>query len=111
MQATQVLEKLRELGFQFLTLPRYERQVAAERDGFVALLEYTAAAEIRQFGSAGYLIEGQIGLLIQRGPASFFVAKNREVLATPDLLDRYGKFQQDLHSAQRPPAAEAQPEA
>ena len=46
MQATQVLEKLRELGFQFLTLPRYERQVAAERDGFVALLEYTASGEI-----------------------------------------------------------------
>ena len=107
MQATQVLEKLRELGFQFLTLPRYERQVAAEREGFVALLEYTASSEIQQFSSAGYLIEGQIGLLVKRGPASFFVAKKKEMLATPELLDRYRKFQQDLHSALRPPPAEA----
>ena len=107
MQAPQALAKLRDLGFQFLTLPRYERQVAAEREGFVALLEYTPSGEIRQFSSAGYLIEGQIGLLVQRGAASFFVAKSREVLATPELLARYGKFQQDLHSALRPPAAEA----
>ena len=103
MQAPQALAKLLELGFQFLTLPRYDRQVAAERAGFVALLEYTPSGEIRQFSSAGYLIKGQIGLLVQRGPASFFVAKSREVLATPDLLDRYGTFQQDLHSALRPP--------
>ena len=107
MQATQVLEKLRELGFQFLTLPRYERQVAAKRDGFVALLEYTSGGEIRQFSSAGYLLEEQIGLLIQRGPNNFFVAKKKEVLATPELLDRYRKFQQDLLSALRLPAAEA----
>ena len=107
MQAAQVLERLRELGFQFLTLPRYDRQVPAERDGFVALLEYTSEGEIRQFSSAGYLIEGQIGLLIQRGSNNFFVAKKTEVLATPELLDRYRKFQQDLHSALGPPPAAA----
>lgn len=107
MPTTQVLEKLRERGFQFLMLPRYERQVVAERDGFVALLEYTPGGEIRQFSSAGYLMEDQIGLLIQRGPSSFFVAKKKEVLATRDLLERYGKFQHDLRSALGPLAAEA----
>lgn len=102
MQATQVLEKLRELGFRFLTLERYERQVAAERGGFVALLEYTPSGEIRQFSSAGYLVEGRIGLLVQRGTASFFVAKQEEAPATPDLLERYQKFQEDLRSALEP---------
>ncbi len=99
MQAIQVLEKLRELGFQFLTLQRYERQVAAERGGFVALLEYTPSGEIRQFSAPGYLVEGQIGMLVERGPASVFVAKQKEVPATPELLERYRKFQQDLRAA------------
>ncbi len=99
MSAIRVLEKLRELGFQFLTLPRYERQVAAERAGFVALLESTAAGEIRQFSSAGYLLEGQIAVLVERGASSFFVAKQKEVPATAEMLELYRRFQEDLKTA------------
>ena len=99
MPAVEILERLRELGFQFLTLPRYEEQVAAERGGFVALLEYTPSGEIRQSSSTGYLVEGQIGMLIERGGSSFFVAKQKEVPATAELLERYHQFQKDLKSA------------
>ncbi len=98
MDATRVLEKLGELGFRFPTLERYERQIAAERGGFVALLEHTPAGEIRQFSSTGYLVEGQIGLLIWRGRTAYFVAKRKEVQATPELLKQYRQFQQDLRS-------------
>ncbi len=97
--AAEVLEKLNGLGFRFLTLPRYEKQVAAERGGFVALLEYTAAGEIHQFSSAGLLMEGHIAMLVERGAVSFFVAKQHEQPATPELFERYRQFQRDLETA------------
>lgn len=102
MQAERALERLRALGFAFRTLPRYERQVAAERDGFVALLEYTPAGEIRQFSSAGYLLDDQIALLVERPAGRFFVAKQKEIAATATLLEAYQKFQADLRSALTP---------
>jgi len=99
MEAMKVLERLRDLGFNFLTLERYERHMAAERGGFIAVLQYTPEGGIHQFSSAGYLIEGQIGVLVHRGPASFFVAKQKEVPATAELLERYRRFQRDLDQA------------
>lgn len=99
MDPLAVLQKLKELGFQFLTLQRYERQVAAERGGFVVLLEYTAGGEIRQFSSAGYMLEGDIGVLVERGGQSFFVAKQKQVRATEEMLALYWQFQADLRSA------------
>lgn len=98
-KAIERLEKLKALGFSFLTLERYERQVVAERDGFAALIEYKPGGDIRQFSSAGYLIEGQIGMLITRGVESVFVAKQKEVRATPEMLARYRSFQDDLQAA------------
>lgn len=99
MTALHILEKLRGLGFNFVTLPRYERQVVAERGGFAALLEYTPAGEIRQYSSAGYLIEGQVGMLMRRGGRDIFVAKQKEVHATAEMLARYEAFKEDLRSA------------
>ncbi len=99
MNAEQALERLRGLGFNFLTLPQYERYIAAERDGFAALLEYTMSGEIRQFSSAGRLIEGQIALLVERGGETVFVAKQNREAATAAGLESYHRFQRDLRSA------------
>ncbi len=94
-----VLERLRDLGFQFLPLPRYDKQVAVERGGFVALLEYTPAGEVRQFSSAGYLVDGQIAMLMEGRAGRVFQLKQNEVPATPEMLERYQRFKDDLKSA------------
>lgn len=99
MDAEQALERLRGLGFNFLTLPQYERHVAAERDGYAALLEYTASGEIRQFSSAGLLIDGQLALLVERGGESRFISKQKQEPATAARLESYHRFQRDLRSA------------
>jgi len=99
MAAMEVLERLRDLGFQFMQLPRYDKQVAVERSGFVALLEYTPAGEIRQFSSAGYLLEGQVAMMVERGGGRIFQLKQNEVAATPEMLEQYERFKDDLQSA------------
>jgi hypothetical protein len=106
-RAMRTLERLTELGFTFRQLPRYERQVAAERGGFVALLEYTAGGEIRQFSSAGLLLEGQVAVLVYRGEAAVFQAKQVEAPATAEMLESYRVFQQDLSAAMKQSGDEA----
>jgi len=99
MEAAAVLDRLKQFGFQFLALPRYERYVATERKGFAALLEYTPEGEIRQFSAPGYLLDGQLALLVEREGQSLFVSKDRQVRADAALLEHYHRFQRDLRAA------------
>ncbi len=94
----QALAKLKELGFDFVQLPRYDRHVAATRDGFAALLEYREE-HIYQFSSSGYLLDGQLALLVERSGASAFVLKEKQVPASDKMLALYRRFQTDLRSA------------
>ena len=87
------------LGFQLRALPRYERQAVIERDGFVALLAPAPGGGIQQMSAAGLLLGENIALLVERAGAAVFVAKGREVAATPELLERYERFRADLRSA------------
>lgn len=99
METAAVLDRLKQLGFQFLALPRYERHVAIERYGFAALLESTAEGEIRQFSAPGYLVDGQLALLVERESQTVFVSKDRQVQANAALLEDYYRFQRDLRAA------------
>lgn len=94
----QALGKLKELGFDFVQLVRYERHLAATRDGFAALLEYRDE-QIHQFSSPGYLLDGQLALLVERGGETMFVLKEKQVAANPGMLASYRRFQDDLRSA------------
>lgn len=94
-----VLDRLKQLGFQLLRLPRYERYVAAERHGFAALLEYTDEGRLRQFSSAGFLVQGELTLLVERAGENQFVSKNQQIRASAQMLADYQRFQRDLRTA------------
>lgn len=93
----ETLGKLLQAGFRFLTLPRYERYVAAERDGFVALID-AANGGLRLFGQAGYLLSDGIGMLVERGAGKSFVWHEQSVAATPELLAAYDRFRRELRN-------------
>lgn len=90
-----ILEKLLKAEFRFLTLPRYERYVGVERDGFVCLLD-PSGGEVRAFGQAGYLVGDGVAMLVDRGAGKAFVWHEQSVAATPELLAAYERFRLDL---------------
>ncbi len=90
---------LLERGFRFRSLEAYPRFIGVERDNFVALLETTPEGQLRRFGASGYLLNHKIALLVERGGQSVFQNKRQTVTATPELLEAYRRFQEDLRGA------------
>ena len=84
------------MGFQFRTFEAYPRCVAAVRENFVALVEQTPEGSLRLLGTAGYLIGERIAVLVEREGGKVFLAKDQEVAATPEMLDAYRRFQEEL---------------
>jgi hypothetical protein len=89
------LEKLIESSFRFVTIERFERYVAVERDGFAALLD-VERGQLRLLGMPGFRLGGGIGMLVERGEERAFVWHDQKVKATKDLLAAYNKFRTDL---------------
>ena len=96
MGSFEILAKLLEHGFRFCDFEAYPRCVGVERNNFVALLEKTPEGGLRPQGSSGYLMGGKIGVLVERQGQSFFQAKQEEVSATPEMLEAYRRFQEEL---------------
>lgn len=98
-----ILANLVEGGFSFRNFPAYERHVGVEKNRYVALLEMTEDAKLKQFSSSGYLLDsGEIGLLVQKQGRSLFVWKTQEILADGELLEGYQKFTRELASILNP---------
>jgi hypothetical protein len=85
-----------EESIQFRTFEAYPRCVGAVRENFVALIENSPEGGMRLLGAAGYLIGDRIAVLVERGGQKFFQAKDREIAATPEMLETYRRFQDEL---------------
>jgi hypothetical protein len=90
-----VLQKLLQAGFQFTAIEHVTRQVAVEKNGFIALLD-PAEGKLKLFGQIGYRIGEGIGMLVERGGKPAFVWKKQEVEATPGLLATYQRVRAEL---------------
>ena len=93
-----VLEKLAAEGFTLRQSPRYERHLIVEKHGCAALLEPTPEDRWRQFSAPGYLIDGQIALLVERNGGRFFVYKSHRIPAEGDVLAGFERFVQELNT-------------
>jgi hypothetical protein len=93
-----LLEKLVEQGFTLRSFPAYERHLGVEKYGCAALLEPTPEGVWRRFSSAGYLLEGRIGLLVERGGSKFFVHKAKQLAAEGQPLENFERFLGELES-------------
>ncbi|MBI4166543.1 MAG: hypothetical protein HY508_12490 [Acidobacteria bacterium] len=90
-----ILETLLRAGFRFLTLERYARYFAVEKNGFVALLD-PAGGELTVFSQAGFLMGDGIGMLIEERGGKSFVFHGQKTPATPELLIAYEDFKREL---------------
>ncbi len=79
------LEKLLRTGFKFVTLERYGRYLAVEKEGFIALLD-PAEGKVRLFSQVGYRMGDGIGMLVERREGKAFVWHGKSAAASPQLL-------------------------
>jgi len=93
------LEKLIEQGFALRSLPAYPRHLRVEKHGCAALLEQTPDGRWKQFSAAGYLVGGQIALLVERGGRQVFAYKSKQVPAVGEPLENFRRFERELRSA------------
>ena len=107
------IEKLVQEGFSLRSLPAYPRHLAVEKYHCAALLEFTPEGKWKQFSAAGYLLDGQIALLLERGGRRVFAYKSRELPAEGEPMENFQRFQQELQSIleqqQRPIEGEIEP--
>ena len=92
------LERLLEQGFSFRSFPAYPRHLGVEKYHCVALLERTPEGTWKQFSSAGYLLDGQIALLVEREGRPTFVYKSKRLPAEGEPLENYQRFLRELQS-------------
>jgi hypothetical protein len=91
------LRKLVGAGFRLVRIQHVERYLAAEKNGFVALLE-PSQGKLSVFGQAGYLMGEGLGMLVEREGRRAFVWKKRSVEATPELIAEYKSFKAEIET-------------
>jgi hypothetical protein len=90
------LQALAAAGFELVSLPRFPGFVAAKKYGCAALLEPLDGGGLRQFSAAGYLLEGNLAVLVEKGGEPWFVWKEQQLRATPDLLEAVRRLEAEL---------------
>ena len=90
------LEKLVAEGFLLRSLPAYARHLRVEKYDCAALLEMTPEGLLKQFSAAGYLVDGQIALLVERGGKQVFAYKGKQAEAKGEALENFRRFEREL---------------
>ncbi|MGH9779739.1 MAG: hypothetical protein ACRD5I_15150 [Candidatus Acidiferrales bacterium] len=90
------LQALTADGFELVALPRFPGFVGAKKYGCAVLLEPLEGGGLRPFSAAGYLIEGNISVLVEKGGEQWFVWKEHKVRATAELLDSVTRLEGEL---------------
>jgi hypothetical protein len=90
-----ILERFLRAGFRFLTLERYARYLAVEKNGFVALLD-SSGGKLTLFSQVGYLMGDGIGMLVESPEGKAFVHHQQSVPATAELIAVYEQFKNEL---------------
>ncbi len=91
-----LLERLLRAGFRLVTLERFARYPAVEKDGMISLLD-TSGGKIRIFGQVGYRMGEGIGVLVERGGGKVFVWHQQSVPASPELVASYDRVRGELN--------------
>jgi hypothetical protein len=98
-----VLERLLRSDFRFLTIERYERYLAVEKNGFVALLD-PAGGRFTLYSQIGYRIGEGIGMLVEGPSGKAFVWHQEAVPASSELLAAYERIRRELNDLLNPEA-------
>jgi len=90
------LEKLVAEGFLLRSLPVYPRHLRVEKYNCAALVELTPEGKLKQFSAAGYLVDGQIALLVEREGKQVFAYKAKQVAAEGEAMENFRRFDLEL---------------
>ncbi|MGH9815021.1 MAG: hypothetical protein ACRD5F_06375 [Candidatus Acidiferrales bacterium] len=95
-QQMAVLERLRDRGFSFAAFPLYAQHIGVKKGNCAALLSTQGGGRLKVYGSATYVVAGQLGARVQREEGEFFVFKKSELPATPERIAELERFATEL---------------
>ena len=90
------LQSLLAAGFAPISFPLFPAQAGVQKYGFAALLQPVEAGRFQLAAQPGFLIEGNLAVLVEQGGEQWFVWKSRRVRATATLLADLGRFREEL---------------
>jgi len=93
------LQSLLAVGFAPISFPLFTAQAGVQKYGFAALLQPVEAGRFQLAAQPGFLIEGNLAVLVEQDGERWFVWKSRRVRATPKLLADLGRFREELERA------------
>ena len=101
----EVLQKIKDGGFEVLEAPATPNRVFVKKHGVSAAIEKDPKAdphgpsEARVFARPGYLISGEISRLTDKGYQKFLKTSKQEIPATADHLKAIHEFSEELREA------------
>ncbi len=95
MDSAEQLQRIYTAGFNLETFDRYPNAVGVLRDGAIALLAATPAG-LTMIGTPGWRMGEVMGVLVEKDGRQVFQAKTEVVEATPEMLEAYRRFREDL---------------
>ena len=93
------LSWLREHGFDILDAPGTQNRVFLKKYNCSAAIERTEDGGVRIFAKPGYLVNGEISRLIDKGYQKFLKTSKAEIPATADHLKALHQFSEELREA------------
>ena len=100
------LQQIYLAGFELKTFDRFPKCIGVVRENCIALL-VPGPEGLQMLGTPGWQIGEVMGVLTETGGRKVFQAKQEIVDATPERLDRLGRFRADLQNLLRGSETEA----
>jgi len=95
----EAVQWLRDHGFDILEAPGTKKRVFVKKYGVSAAIEQDDNDGVKVFARPGYLINGEISKLVDRGYQKFLMTTKNEVPASADHLKAIHDFTEELKEA------------
>lgn len=101
MDLAEQLQQIYLAGFELQTFDRFPKCVGVIRDNCIALL-VPGSDGFQLLGTPGWRMGEVMGVLVEREGRPVFQAKSEIVEATPERLQTFQRFRQDLNQLLHP---------
>jgi hypothetical protein len=103
-QQISTLERLQRRGFEIVAFPMYASHVGVRKGNCVALLSRLPSGTFKLFGTASFLVAGNLSVRVSQGGRDWFVWKKEKLEVTPARLTELQTFAAALSHALLPTA-------
>jgi len=92
----EVMERLIAAGFRPIAIPPYESALCMKKGECAAILAPVPNGGLKLLAPPSYVVEGNLGVKLERDSGEVFVWKKKEVKATPEKLKELESFRREL---------------